>query len=823
MPSKLRFLIASVLLLTSVTKAQSPFTQHPQNFAAVYLGAAIWADYDLDGHMDFYVTGWRSQGGSTSAPSSYLYRNNGNGTFTETANSIIPLGASTAAWGDFNNDGYPDLVVTGNTGASAYDSRIYRNNGNGTFTDIQAGLTPLLTPAAAWGDLNNDGRLDLIISGTNEAGQAFSAIYYNNGNETFTAQTEYLPQLTQSAVAIADMNLDGYNDIIICGRLGSSNYISTLYLNNGNGGFTQSFSFEPARYPSIDISDFDADGLPDVIIQGGNNTDVLHTTLYKNLGGGSFQQIAAPFTGVYQGCVAFGDYNNDGLSDVAITGSDISTGATRITRLYTNNGNSTFSELTTAGFPGLRRSMVQWGDANNDGKLDLLMTGYFNVSDYMTRIYTNNAAIANTPPTSPQSLQADVSGNNVVLSWLSGSDAQTPTASLTYNLRVGTTPGGSQVLSAHALANGTLTMPRNGNQGFRLSSLLKNLPDGTYYWSVQSVDAGFMGSAFAAEQSFTVGAPLLYTLSFVANWNNLPLQNVKIELPDGYVLTDATGQATFQLDAGVYPWFATLHGFRQQYGSVQLSGHQQVELNFEALQPAALPFIESFTLPQQPSDWHNISENNTFVRWNFPGNTANAGSNGTSGPVHAALYSPEIPCQSLAGQLRIAVKHRLNISGTGTQARIRYFSNTSSLPTIVELAVFQQSTGQAGNFVDTSFLLTMPVDLNSIRLLFELEETTASTALWEIDEVSVTHIPPTALHENATKRFDVYVNHANQTLHLANTGQSGWAKVYNMAGRLMVQFRLKENDNHISISSLLPGVYIIKLENGDAGRFVVAY
>lgn len=144
-------LIASLLtaIFPIIAFAQSPFTQHPQSFVPDYLGATVWADYDRDGYMDFYVTGWRSQGGSTSAPSSYLYRNNGNGTFSEVATSIVPLGASIAAWGDFNKDGYPDLVVAGNTGASAYDARIFRNNGNGTFTVIQAGLTLLLTPSAA--------------------------------------------------------------------------------------------------------------------------------------------------------------------------------------------------------------------------------------------------------------------------------------------------------------------------------------------------------------------------------------------------------------------------------------------------------------------------------------------------------------------------------------------------------------------------------------------------------------------------------------------------------------------------------------------------
>jgi hypothetical protein len=807
-------LVASLLTAIFPPKAfmQNPFTQHPQSFVPVYLGASVFADYDRDGYLDFYVTGWRSQGGSTSAPSSYLYRNNGNGTFSEIATSIVPLGASIAAWGDFNNDGYPDLVVAGNTGASAYDARIYRNNGNGSFTDIQAGLTPLLTPSAAWGDLNNDGLPDLVLSGTTQTSTAFTSIYYNNGNETFTAATAGLPQLTQSAVAITDMNLDGLNDIILCGRLGTNNYISRIYLNNGDGTFTQAFSFEPARYPAIDFADFDADGLPDVIIQGGNNTDVLHTTLYKNLGGGNFQQITAPFTGVYQGWVAFGDYNNDGLADVAVTGADVPTGATRVTKLYTNNGNSTFTELTTAGFPALRRSMVQWGDANNDGRLDLLISGYFNVSDYRTLIFLNNASVANTPPMPPANLSATVDGNNVHLNWSAGSDTQTPSSALTYNLRVGTTPGGSEIVAAHALANGTLTVPRHGNQGQLLSKLLNNLPNGTYYWSVQSVDAGFMGSAFAPEQSFTVGGPVQHLVTFTITINGQALEDVKVDLPTGSIYTNVNGQAIFLLPEGNYPWFATRLGYRQKYGTVPVSGPTEIQLQMEYEHPKTLPFSENFNLAEQPLDWMNVSNNDNFERWTFSGNYASVGSAGNSGsPVYASLIGPELPAAGLSGHLRLTVSHRLAINNAGTKARIFYFNNTASLPTLELLAQF--TTGTQGAFVDTSFLLPTYADLSSIRVMFEIEETTSSNGLWEIDQVSVIHVPPTSLTENGSAAFVLLPNPANEHVRLILTSQSNEAIIYDAFGRVVVKYAVITGDNTLDISSLSPGIYFVRLNN----------
>lgn len=740
--------LAIVLAIPFCHFAQEPFTLLPQNFTNIYLGAAVWADYNRDGYMDFYLTGWRSQGSSTSAPSSYLYRNNGNGTFTEVATSVVPLGASTAAWGDFNNDGYPDLAVAGNAGGSTYDSRIYQNNGNGTFTDIQAELAPLLSPALAWGDLNNDGLPELVASGTASDGTAFTAIYLNNGDNTFTAQTAGLPQLTQSAVFIADMNLDGTNDILLCGRLGTSNYISRLYLNEGNGSFVLAFSFEPARYPAIDVTDVDSDGLPDVVVQGGNNTDVLHTSLYRNLGGGNFQLITNPFTGVYQGWAAFGDYNNDGLSDLAITGSNVSTGATRITKLFSNQGNGLFTEVTQAVFPALRRSMVQWGDMNNDGKLELLLVGYFNPSNYMTRIYINNTSVVNTSPSAPSGLQTVISSNNDVLfSWLASTDAQTAQASLTYNLRVGAVPGGNDVIAAHALPNGKLTIPRNGNQGNALSSKLKNLPDGTYYWAVQAVDAGFMGSEFAPEQSFTIGSTATHEVSFMVTYQGQPVQDVLLETPAGSVTTNAQGVALFILPEGNHLWFASKDMFRQAFGQVSVNAPTQIQVAMQLAAVQQLPLGEQFNNTTQPEGWKNQTQNTQFNRWAFDGSAAMAGSGLAQGnPVHAWLSSPMVLTNGLIGNLKLSFSHRLNINGTGAVARVYVFKETQSLPVWELLAAYSTGTGGSGGFTDMELPVSIGASATSVTLRFEFEETSTSIGLWEIDQLQLAY-QPIAPHE----------------------------------------------------------------------------
>jgi hypothetical protein len=105
-------------------------------------------------------------------------------------------------------------------------------------------------------------------------------------------------------------------------------------------------------------------------------------------------------------------------------------------------------------------------------------------------------------------------GDTVNLIWNASLDAQTPTKSLTYNVRIGTSPGTSDVLSANSdLSTGKLRTQANGNAGYKTSLSLRGLPNGTYYWQVQAVDNGFMGSMFSQEQQFDV------TLSTVSNEN----------------------------------------------------------------------------------------------------------------------------------------------------------------------------------------------------------------------------------------------------------------------------------------------------------------
>ncbi|HMD13084.1 MAG TPA: VCBS repeat-containing protein, partial [Bacteroidota bacterium] len=146
---------------------------------------AGWVDYNNDGKLDLYLNG--SQGPSNTNAIAKIYRNAGSGMFTDITTTILGL-AGTSAWGDYNNDNNIDLLATGSpdNGGSIL-SKIYRNDGNGNFTDIQALLTGVWGASVAWGDYDNDGRQDLIITGlTNNGTSGTTKVYHNNGDGTFT-------------------------------------------------------------------------------------------------------------------------------------------------------------------------------------------------------------------------------------------------------------------------------------------------------------------------------------------------------------------------------------------------------------------------------------------------------------------------------------------------------------------------------------------------------------------------------------------------------------------------------------------------------------
>jgi len=472
----------------------SLFSKVSTVFPGLSSSEVIWGDYNNDGHLDLVLSG-RSGSTRYTRP----WRNQGFGYFTEELSSgLPPLLPGQFAWGDYDSDGFLDLALTGELGGSspASVSQIRRNNGIGGFIDINAGLPPAgYFGTAAWGDYDNDGDLDLAVAGSLAAGSA--QIRRNDGSGVFTDITAGLPPFYGGALAWADYDNDGDADLALTGDT-TGPVITQIRRNDGNGVFTDIGVPVPGTVDgALAWGDYDNDGDPDLIVAGSGDAGNL-MQLRRNDGGGVFMDAGASLPALGNPALAWGDYDNDGDLDLAIAGT---TAVRSVTQIRRNDGGGVFTDIA-AGLTGIIYGELSWGDMDNDGDLDLAVTGSTGILD-ITEVWRNNTVTPNTAPSAPAGLTASSTGGRTTFSWQPASDTQTPAAALTYNIRVGTTPGGSDIVSPEAHpATGRRRLPAMGNAQHRLTFQMQNVPNRMLYWSVQAVDSSFAGGPFAPEGTF---------------------------------------------------------------------------------------------------------------------------------------------------------------------------------------------------------------------------------------------------------------------------------------------------------------------------------
>jgi hypothetical protein len=470
---------------------------------AVNSGSAAWGDYDKDGDLDILLTGSLLLLPNYN-PVSKIYLNNGNNTFTEQA-SILLEGVyhSSVAWGDYDNDGDLDILLTGDNGTSPV-SKIYRNNGNNTFTEqTNIVLTGVKNSSVSWGDYDNDGDLDILLTGLSGSGYV-SEIYRNNGDNSFTKQTNIaLTGVFNSSVAFGDYDNDGDLDILLSGATGdypNYNPVSKVYRNNGNNNFIEltGISFSSVYNSSLAWGDYDNDRDLDILLTGQDKYNQYISKIYRNNGNDNFtEQTDISIQGVNNSASTWGDYDNDGDLDILLSGYN---GSKYISLIYLNNGGNTFTSQTGIALTGVFCSSVAWGDYENDGDLDILLTGSTGLTS-VSKIFRNEISITNVKPSVPAGLQSNWSNDTIIFKWNRSSDNSTPEQALNYNIRIGITAGGNQIRSAQALSTtGKLLLPNITNIVNDTCVKFK-LPFNKYYWSVQAVDKGDMSSSFATEQT----------------------------------------------------------------------------------------------------------------------------------------------------------------------------------------------------------------------------------------------------------------------------------------------------------------------------------
>jgi len=473
-------------------------------------GATAWGDYDDDGDLDFVIMG-KVDSTTNREPVTVIYRNDGNGVFTPIEANLLGLYHGSVMWGDFANRGRLDLLQVGCDANREPSFRLYRNQGGDSFVDIGTGLPGVTWASAVGGDFDNDGRLDIFITGsaTNLFKTApLTRLYHNNSDGTFSDTEISFPQGYDGTAAWGDYDDDGNLDIIVAQHL-PGGHQTKVFHNNGSSSFTETgFKFPgESALAAAAWGDYDNDGFPDILRVYGVGMGVFH-----NEHGTNFTSISTGIFRPAQSGAAWGDFDNDGRLDI------VQLPAYPGTRVYHNNGDNTFTNVFV-GIPEVVGTAA-WGDFDNDGRLDLLVIGI-----YGSHLYRNYGVVSNTPPRAPSNLSATILTNRTVrFSWERPSDLQTANSlGLNFNVRVGSNVGAVDIVAPHAdLLTGKRRVAQMGNAGSSGTYVLKKLPPGTYYWSVQAIDTAFAASTFAPEAKFVVtnSAPLATDMFFVLAENS---------------------------------------------------------------------------------------------------------------------------------------------------------------------------------------------------------------------------------------------------------------------------------------------------------------
>jgi hypothetical protein len=398
-------------------------------------GTCSWGDYDNDGDLDLFLAG--------SGTFMAVYRNDG-GRFVEVTASVglarVPSGYSLNLI-DYDNDGRVDLYVALNGWSGPMPNLLFHNEG-GRFVDVTAKSgagDPGSGFISLWGDLDNDGYLDLVIANGVLRDGSTPQIYRNNRNGTFTNMTKLAgidepPSYGAIGIALGDYDRDGDIDLLINGLDRSPN---RLYRNDGKWKFTEVAQQAGVVQPPHNgfvcfFVDYNNDGFPDILttslapweavvegMKAGYNPATPHpdsVRLFRNNGKGAFTDVTMQAGLFYpMGVMGAGvaDLDNDGYVDFYFGTGDPQLSRLEPNRVFRNQGDGTFVDvtaLTKFARPGNKGHGVSFIDIDNDGDLDL----YAQLGGHYQGDHARNAFYENLSGNRNHWLQIDLEGVNPV-------------------------------------------------------------------------------------------------------------------------------------------------------------------------------------------------------------------------------------------------------------------------------------------------------------------------------------------------------------------------------------------------------------------------
>jgi len=312
------------------------------------------ADYDRDGRLDLAIN-------SNNNRYIYIFKNMGNGVFTNNVSVSGPFYTGFSVTSDVNGDGAPDIVVARPMYSAVV---VYLNSGTGTFptsTEYTVGAQYQYSIVAA--DVNRDGAQDLVVPGGTTG---IVSVLINNGNGTFATKVDYNTTAGSSGATVADINNDTWPDLLVA-NTNSASSVSVL-LNNGNGTFAAKVDYTTVANPrSVDTADFNNDGYKDMVAVGyGTNT----ASVLLNNGNGTFGTKVDYATGTGPYMVSVGDFDANGYADFIVPNRTAGT-----ISVFLGDGKGTFAARRDYTSMANTPVHVAVADINGDNRQDIFVAG----------------------------------------------------------------------------------------------------------------------------------------------------------------------------------------------------------------------------------------------------------------------------------------------------------------------------------------------------------------------------------------------------------------------------------------------------------------
>ena len=504
----------------SNVKSANDLVKRPSFLPPMINAKYAWGDIDSDGDMDLAVMG------NANEIFLQIYKNNDTAFIELLDRTKVPqVYRGTIKFADIDNDGDIDLFVSGQktTNTSNLGAYLFKNDGKAIFTNVElASVISTRDGDAAFGDHDNDGDLDLALSGIDATGKSILKLYNNSGLGIFTQETRFFSATTGPSnisyadIAWVDYDNDGDQDLIytgvtsmIYGGVVRNTLISDSSTTaSGNQVLFSDFSMKDSNF---DLADLNSDGNVDMVISGTGGTKIIYNQNIKtsSMNLGSISTLIDSVAGK----VKLADYDNDGDIDILLAGTDNL--ANPKTIFYVNSGDGrNFVKKSYEIIPNLDLAGFSWADYDNDRDLDLVISGQKPSSqggNVISEIYSFEPEKDNYAPDPPKNVKLINYGDGrVLLNWDHATDDLNPPGTLNYLVKIGS-------FGLNGNISAPITVVESNIKGGNLlnpeavlvysNRYFTQLDPGKYYILVQSVDYNKLTSKFSDTLFFTLTYP----------------------------------------------------------------------------------------------------------------------------------------------------------------------------------------------------------------------------------------------------------------------------------------------------------------------------